>query len=147
MPPILDQIVLANRAVAQPGGTLDLYGASWDTLETPAVPIQQEQFALFLSLLLTPEEARTEHQIRVGITAPSGTGIGYMVATVTAGAEPAIEAMGDDELGRAETVLEARGVVYPEFGTYELSILWDGTPLREPMRINVVEANLPGSSA
>jgi hypothetical protein len=136
VPPFLDQIVLATGAVPREGSTWDLIGASWDTIPAATVPVAA-QFALLVSVLLTPEEARSGHALEVQLIAPDGTRAGGIPANVAA-ADPAT--LEGDEPVRAEVVLVARGVVFPEFGKYELRVLWDGEPLRDPLRVSVAEA-------
>jgi hypothetical protein len=137
--PYLDQIVIANSATLREGATWDLVGASWDIIEVPSVPVQAE-FALLVSLLLSRDEALVEHELRMTLTAPDGSPQGQMMANVPASAD---EQLADLPPGgaRAETVLVAKGVIFRQYGHHQLNLLWDGKPLREPMRLLVVEGN------
>jgi hypothetical protein len=143
--PYVDQIVLANRIVPQPGGTFDVFGASWDHLAAPSVPVQQEGFALLLSVLLRPDEAREGHEVEITISAPDGAQVGRMTAAVGRIPDEQRAAMAGDGRARAEMVFNASGVVFSQFGRYAIEFLWDGEPLREPMMFTV--AHEPADNA
>jgi hypothetical protein len=116
---------------------VDLVGASWDTIPAAAVPIQQDSFALLLSILLEPDEARAPHRIDVTVTRQSGEQLGGMTVAVAPISDERLAALDPGEPARVETVVGARGMVYPDYGRYEITIDWDGEPLREPMRFRV----------
>lgn len=138
MPPFLDQCVLANEAVPNPGGTVDLFGASWDTIPAAAVPVQQQSFVLLLSMLLEPDEARREHVIDVAVVTEHGERLSGLTINVGPVAEAALAALDPGQSARIETVVGARGISYPAYGYYEVVINWDDQELRRPMRFRVV---------
>jgi hypothetical protein len=134
--PVLDQFIIANSVSSNPDGTVDLFGASWDYIETASVPVGGK-FSLLLSVLQTPEEARLEHTLMVEIFAPSGQPLARFSASVPMAPEAALDTLPEGDLARMETVLNASGFNYPEFGRYEIALLWDGEPLRAPMRFRI----------
>jgi hypothetical protein len=140
--PSLDQIVIANSASPGSGGTWDLVGASWDMLTAPTVPIQAD-FVLLVSLLLTGEEASSEHQLALALIAPNGSTVGGMRANVGRATDEQLATLPEGEPIRVETVMGAKGVVFPEHGMYDLNILWDDRPLRQPMKVRIAEGETP----
>jgi hypothetical protein len=145
VPPFLDQCVLATQAVPRSGGTVDLLGASWDTIPAGTVPVQQNGFALLLSVLLEPAEAKAPHVIDVAIISEAGERLSGVTLNLDPVADEALAALGADEYARMETVLGASGIEYPDYGRYKLTISWDGEELRRPMFFKVVPAP-PGES-
>jgi hypothetical protein len=135
--PILDQFVIADSITTHPSGTVDISGASWDVIEAETVPVQQESFALLISLLLTPDEGRQAHQLEVVISAPDGTRLSRMAMAIEAVPEERIAQLPEGDLGRIESVFHASGLVYPDYGRYAIELLWDGEQLRAPMRFRV----------
>lgn len=134
--PFIDQCVLAGSVVRRPGGSFDVFLATWDTILAQTVPIEHE-LAVLLSLLLDSSEAAADHEVRLEGYAPSGEALGYVSGTVAAFSTPADE-------NRAEFILGGRNILLPEFGRYRLEILWDGERLRRPLFFDVVdEAALP----
>ncbi len=134
--PYLDQFVIASSAT--PNGTSwDLEGASWDVIPAASVPVQTS-FALLVSVLLTPEEARSDHTLTVSLRDAAGAAIGGMTTDIRGATEEQLAQSPGLPFARFETVLVAQGVVFPDYGRYELHVLWDDEPMREPMLLHVL---------
>ena len=136
--PFLDQFIIASSATPN-GASWDLVGASFDLIEVAAVPVQTN-FALLVSVLQSPEEARDEHRLTVTLRDPNGVAVGGITADMPPATESQVAQRPEIERARSEAVLTARGAVFPSFGRYELHVEWDGVALREPMALYVLHA-------
>jgi hypothetical protein len=132
----LDHVVLADIASPRPDGKLDLYGVGWDTIFAPAVPTIHPRMDLVIRFLLEPHEMETTHQVIVRLMGPDGE-LGRMQADV---APMPDEQRGQVQAGRRIGVgilLTLASQVFPEYGAYSLAITWDGTNVRDPIRLFV----------
>jgi hypothetical protein len=134
--PLLDQCAIATRAT-QNGSTWDLVGTSWDVIEAEDVPVTTE-FVLLVSVVMSLEEAMSDHVLAVTLRGPSNAPLGGMSARVVAPTPEQLQAGPDVGYWRAESILNARGVTLPEFGRYDVVFEWDGEALREPMPLSVI---------
>jgi hypothetical protein len=134
----LDFAILADVVIPRQDGKLDIYGAGFTTIYARGIPATHPHLVVATRLLVSAQEASTEHQLEVVIVAPDGQRI--------ARAEGAFEGLSEAEAPQdvAEPlgiglVLNFENVHFPTFGTYELSITWDGDNVRPPIRLSVVE--------
>jgi Family of unknown function (DUF6941) len=137
----LDHVVLADVISPRPDGKIDLYGVGWDTIHAPSVPTQHPRMDLAIRFLLSAQEVEAPHRVVVTLMGADGE-IARMQADVAALSpeqRAAIEAGRRIGIG---IILTLAGVVFPEYGSYSLVITWDGTEVREPIRLFV--APLPG---
>lgn len=137
----LDHVVLADVISPRPDGKIDLYGVGWDTIHAPSVPTQHPRMDLAIRFLLSAQEVEAPHRVVVTLM-----GADREIARMQADVAPvpdeqraAIEAGRRIGIG---IILTLAGVVFPEYGSYSLVITWDGTEVREPIRLFV--APLPG---
>ena len=135
--PELDHVVLADGVTHRPDGKIDIYGAGFDTIFAPLVPVQHPQVAIAVRILITRHEAESPHTLDLVLMSEDGP----EVARAHAAIEPVPEDVRrqitpGDQIGFG-AVLNFQGLVFPEFGRYHFAVLWDGNQLREPLRLKI----------
>jgi hypothetical protein len=139
----LDHVVIADVASPRPDGKLDLYGVGWDTIFASAVPATHPRMDLVIRFLLSAQEMETDH--RVVVTLLSADGELNRVQADVAPMPP--EQRAAIQPGRRIGVgmlLTLAGQTFPEYGSYSLVITWDGTEVREPIRLFVAPPPVHG---
>lgn len=133
----LDFSILADGASPRPDGKIDIFGAGFDTIFAAATPARHNQLALVVRFLLSTHELEEPHKFKVVLLAEDGVELARL--------EAQIDAMSDDDrdqipagqqIGIAN-LFNMAGIVFPAYGRYHFVLSWDGTELREPIRLKV----------
>jgi Family of unknown function (DUF6941) len=133
----LDHVVLADVVSPRPDGKIDIHGVGWDTIFTGAVPATHPRMDVVIRFLLSAQEVETTHQVVVTLLAPDGPELARMQADV---APLSLEQRAAIPAGRRIGIgmlLTLASVTFPEYGAYSLVITWDGTEVRQPIRLFV----------
>jgi hypothetical protein len=134
----LDFAVIADGAQHRADGKLDVYGAGFDTILAPSVPAQHPRIVVALRVLISREEARGVHTADVILRPVGGEPVARAHAELAP--IPGAETIPVDRLAGIGMILAFNNVVFPEFGTYEFAIQWNGEDMRNPIRLFVAEA-------
>lgn len=143
----LDHVVLADVASPRPDGKLDLHGVGWDTIFATAVPATHPRMDVVVRFLLSAQEVETDHHVVITLLGTDGAELARMqtdVAAVPPESRAAIPAGRRIGLG---ILLTLAGVTFPNYGAYSLVITWDGTEVREPVRLFVQPPPAPAAQA
>lgn len=143
--PELDYLILADGATQRPDGKLDIYGAGFDTVFAPVVPARHPQLAIVLRLLLSPHEAESDHHLELVLMSEDGPELARARAEVNAAPDEVREQVEPGDKMGIGAVLNLAGVVFPNYGRYHLAVLWEGTELRQPLRLRVMPVEAAGS--
>jgi hypothetical protein len=138
----LDYLVLADVVSPRADGKLDLHGIGWDTIFASSAPATHPRMDVAVRFLLSPHEVETGHQVVLTLVGEDGQELGRMVADI--GPMPA-EERAQVPAGRRigiGLVLNMASVTFPAFGAYQLVVTWDGTEVREPVRLFLAEMPL-----
>ena len=141
----LDFAILADVVSPRPDGKLDLHGVGWDTIFAAAVPATHPRMDLAVRFLLSREEAEAQHRVLVTLANADGLELARLQAEVPA---MSAEQRGAIPAGRRVGVgllLTLASVTFPDYGSYNVVITWDGTEPRQPLRLFV--QRLPGQPA
>lgn len=138
----LDHVLLADVASPRPDGKIDLYGVGWDTIFASAVPAMHPRIDIVIRFLLSAQEMETEHRVVVALL-----GADSELNRIQADVAPMTpEQRAEIQPGRRVGVgmlLTMAGQTFPHYGSYSLVITWDGTEVREPIRLYVVPPPTP----
>ena len=138
----LDHVVLADMASPRPDGKLDLHGVGWDTIFAASVPATHPRIDLVVRLLLSAQEVETAHRVVVTLLSPDAE-----LARIQADVSPmAPEQRATIEPGRRVGIgmlITLAEIVFPQYGAYSLVVTWDGTEVREPIRLFVAPPPAP----
>jgi hypothetical protein len=133
----LDHIVLADVISPRPDGKIDLHGVGWDTIFAAAVPAQHPRMDIAIRFLLSKQELEVGHHVVVELQGADG----QQLARIEADTEPMPQEQRDQipagHRAGVGMILNLAGVVFPEFGAYQLVVTWDGNEVRSPMRLFV----------
>lgn len=140
----LDFAILADGASPRPDGKIDIFGAGFDTIFAAATPARHTQLALVVRFLLSTHELEEPHKFKVVLLAEDGGELARL--------EAQMDAMSDDDRNQVpagepigiSNLFNMAGIVFPDYGRYHFVLSWDGTELREPIRLKV--APLPSQS-
>lgn len=137
----LDFVLIADGAEHRPDGKLDVYGAGFDTILTSSVPAQHPRIVVALRVLISRDEAGRPHTADVILRPVGGDEVARAHAELgpVPGGSDTIPA---DRLAGIGMILAFNNVVFPEYGTYEFAIQWNGEDLRNPIRLFVAEARV-----
>ena len=133
----LEFAVLADGVTSRQDGKLDIYGAGWDTINAPSVPTRHPRLTLVVRLLITRKEAERPHRLDVALQTTDGSEIARARGDVEA-SDPA-DRDKNAAVGNTALVLAMNfdNLIFPEFGTYQLALTWDGDDLRPPIQLSV----------
>jgi hypothetical protein len=138
----LDHVVLADIVSPRPDGKIDLYGVGWDTIISPTVPAMHPRMDLAIRFLLSAQEVETSHHVAVTLMGADG-----QLARIDADVAPLPpETRATIQAGRRVgigIILTLAGVTFPDYGAYSIVITWDGTEVRDPLRLFV--SPMPGA--
>ena len=141
--PQLDHILLADGVSPRPDGKIDIYGATWDKILAPSVPARHPQIAIVLRVLITAQEAEQGHTIDLVLMGPDGPELARTTANVQPASPDVLAAWPAGERMGLGAVVQLQNLVLPEFGSYHIAILWDGSELRPPITLKVEQLPLP----
>jgi uncharacterized protein DUF6941 len=135
----LDHIVLADVVTPRPDGKLDRHGVGWDTIFATTTPATHPRMDLAVRFLLSPHEVERAHEVVLTLVGEDG----LELARITANTAPMPR---EEQTGVPPgrrfglgLVLTLASIVFPAFGAYQLVLTWDGTEVREPLRLFVAE--------
>jgi hypothetical protein len=135
----LDFALLADGVSHRPDGKLDIYGAGYDTILGPSVPVQHPRLMVALRVLISREEAGQRHEVDVILREVAGHGELARAHAEIASIPGADQAIPADRLAGIGMLLGFENVVFPEYGAYEFVIQWDSHDARHPIRLFVAE--------
>ncbi len=133
----LDHMVLADVISPRPDGKLDLHGVGWDTVFAASVPATHPRMDVAVRFLLSQQEVETGHTVALALVGEDGQELARLNADVGPVAPEQREQIPAGRKIGIGLVLTLAGVVFPSFGRYHLSVMWDGTEAREPVRLFV----------
>ena len=134
----LDFAILADGVVNRPDGKMDIYGAAWDTLFAPAVPAVHPQLTFAVRILASKHEVEAAHELRVVLQGADGQELARAEGSLPPLEDEQAQAIPAGRRIGVGLVLNFRSVVFPEYGSYQLAILWDGNEVRSPLLLFVV---------
>ena len=138
----LDHVVLADFALPRPDGKLDIHGVGWDTIAAPAVPVTHARMDLAVRFLLAAPELESDHKVLVTLTTADGSELTRMEANVAPPPDAQPPQLPLDRKVAIGLVLSFNMVTFPEYGTYQIAVFWDGNELRA-IRLFVAPPALP----
>ncbi|MDP9293581.1 MAG: hypothetical protein M3O90_04005 [Actinomycetota bacterium] len=134
----LDFAVLADGVTGRSDGKLDIYGAGFDTIFAPAVPALHPRLVLAVRILISQHEGEHDHRVDVVLQGADGVELARAhteLAPLPDDMRAAIEPGRQLGLGM---LLNFENVIFPEYGSYQLAIHWDGNEARAPLRLFVL---------
>lgn len=134
----LDFVVLADRATIRDDGKLDIEGAGWDTIWSSDVPTVHRQLTVVGRVLVSRHEVASPHRLDLVLQGADGAELARAIGEVEPLPEDARQQIPAGRQAGLGLVLNFQNVVFPEYGAYQLVILWDGTEVRPPLRLFLV---------
>jgi uncharacterized protein DUF6941 len=135
----LDFALLADGVTSRPDGKLDIYGAGFDAVIAPAVPAIHPRLVLAVRVLISTHEAEHEHRLDVVLHATDGAELARALWPFPALNDEQRATIPPGRQAGAGAVLTFENVVFPAYGAYHFVLQWDGTEVRAPLRLFVVE--------
>jgi hypothetical protein len=139
----LDHLVLADVISPRPDGKLDLHGVGWDTIYAAAVPAQHPRMDVAIRFLLSKQELEVGHRVVMELQGADGQQIARVEAEMQPMPEEEREKIQAGQRVGLGMILNLAGLVFPQFGDYQLVVTWDGTEVRSPMRLFVRPLSFP----
>ncbi len=133
----LDHLVLADVISPRPDGKIDLHGVGWDTIYAAAVPAQHPRMDVVIRFLLSKQELEVGHRVVMELQGADGQQIARVEAETQPMPEEEREKIQAGQRMGLGMILNLAGLVFPQFGDYQLVVTWDGTEVRSPMRLFV----------
>lgn len=131
----LDQAILADVVSPRPDGKLDLHGVGWDTIFASNVPATHPRMDLVVRFLLSAQEVQAPHTVVVTLVSADGAELTRIQADLAPMSEEQRAGIPAGRRVAMGMLLTLASVVFPEYGAYNLIITWDGTEVREPLRL------------
>jgi hypothetical protein len=132
----LDHVLLADMASPRPDGKIDVYGVGWDTIFAAAVPATHPRMDLVIRFLLSPQEMETSHRVAV-VLMGADRELSRMQADVQPAPPEQLAMLSAGRRAGVGLLLTFAGQVFPDYGSYSLVITWDGTEVRDAIRLFV----------
>jgi hypothetical protein len=128
--------LLADGIAPRPDGKIDLFGVGVDVIYATAVPAIHARLSLAGRVVLTSDEADTEHRLDVTVRAPDGSVIGTGAGNIHAIAK---EARPPDPtvplgIGIGADFVNLGLIAY---GRYRVELSLDGNPVPNPLTFSV----------
>jgi hypothetical protein len=139
----LDFAMLADGVTPRPDGKLDIYGAGWDTVFASAVPATHARMILAVRLLLSRAETEHPHRLEVVIQGADGAEIARAVGPLDPLPDEVRRQIPAGRKAGLGMVLNFENLTFPEYGDYQIVVLWDGNEPRPPLRLIVAEPPSP----
>ena len=136
----LDFAMLADGVTPRPDGKLDIYGAGWDTIWARAAPATHARMVLAVRLLLSRSETDHPHRLEVVVRGADGGEIARALGPLDPLPEDDRHQIPEGGKAGLGMVLNFENLTFPEFGDYQVLILWDGNEVRPPLRLTVAAA-------
>jgi hypothetical protein len=133
----LDYLLLADGATQRPDGKIDIFGAGFDQIYASSVPVRHQQLSIVLRVLITVHEAENNHHLELILMSEDGPEVARASADVNPVPEEVRAQFGPADRVGVGAVLNLAGLIFPTFGRYHLAALWDGTELRQPVRLRL----------
>jgi len=133
----LDHMVLADVISPRPDGKLDLHGVGWDTIFAGSVPASHPRMDVAIRFLLSRQEVENAHSVVLALVGEDGEELARINAEVAALTPEQREQIAAGRKIGIGIILTLAGVVFPSYGRYHVSVTWDGTEAREPLRLFV----------
>jgi len=139
----LDYLVLADAISARPDGKLDLHGVGWDTIVAGAVPVTHPRMDVAVRFLLAPHELESQHTVVLMLVGQDGDELARIKAEITPMPEAQRKAIPPGRRVGVGIVMSLAGVTFHAYGPHLLVVTWDGTEVREPLRLFVAPPPAP----
>jgi hypothetical protein len=133
----LDYLVLADVISPRPDGKLDLHGVGWDTIFAGVVPASHPRMDVAVRFLLSQQEVEAEHTVVLALVGEDGQELARINAQIAPAPEEQRAVIPAGRKLGIGLVLTLASVVFPSYGAYQLVVTWDGTEVREPVRLFV----------
>lgn len=139
----LDFALLADGVNERPDGKLDIFGAGFDTVFATAVPAIHQRLVLAMRILVSRHEGEHPHRIDVVVQGADGAEITRSQYQLQPLEEEQREQIPAGRHAAFGLLLHFENLLLPEFGAYQFVIHWDGTELRDPLKLFVAEPPQP----
>jgi len=133
----LDFAILADGVTVRPDGKMDIYGAAWDTIFAAAVPAVHPQLSLAVRVLASRHEVENPHKLTIVLQTADGAELARAHGEVAPMPDEVRQAIPAGSRFGIGAVLNFQNVLFPEYGAYQLLVLWDGNEARPPLRVLV----------
>lgn len=141
----VDFAILADGVAQRPDGKLDVYGAGIDNISAAQVPARHPQLTLAIRFLLSRHEAENDHRLDIILMGADGAEVARATGEVSIPGDQLENIPAGRPLGIA-VVMHFAGLVFPTYGAYQFSILWDGNEARAPLSLTVTELPNPNDA-
>lgn len=139
----LDFAVLADGVMDRGDGKLDIYGAGFDTIFATAVPALHRRLVLVARVLISAHEGASPHRLQVVIQAADGQEIARAQGSVDpVPPEQRAQIPAGRQVGIG-LIINFDNVILPQYGSYQIAMLWDTIEARPPLRLFVAETPQP----
>jgi hypothetical protein len=133
----LDFALIADGISLRQDGKLDIYGAGFDTIIAPSVPAQHPRLMLGVRVLISRHEAERPHDLDIFLQTADGEELARAQGQVSPLPEEQRSQLAAGRQMGVGLLLAFNNLVFPEYGSYQLVIHWDGNEARAPLRIFV----------
>lgn len=141
----LDHLVLADVISPRPDGKLDLNGVGWDTIVAGAVPVTHPRMDVAVRFLLSAHELEAPHTVVLKLVGQDGEELARITAEITPMSPEERRAVPAGRRVGVGIVMSLAGVTFHAYGPHQLVLTWDGTEVREPLRLFVAPPPTPPS--
>lgn len=132
----LDFVILCDGAAPRGDSKIDLFGAGFDTVFATRVPARHPVMYLVARFLLSRHELEAPHRVKVVLMTQDGAEIARVEEQIDALDATARAQLAAGESAGLGAIMVFDDVVFPEYGRYQFSILWDDNEERS-MVLNV----------
>jgi hypothetical protein len=135
----LDFALIADGISVRQDGKLDIYGAGFDTISASAVPAQHPRLMLAVRVLISRHEAERPHELDIFLQTEDGNELARAQSQLQPlPAEQRDQVPAGRQIG-VGLLLAFNNLVFPQFGSYQLVIHWDGNEARAPLHLLVAQ--------
>lgn len=133
----LDFALIADGISVRADGKLDIYGAGFDTIIAPSVPAQHPRLMLGVRVLISKHEAERPHELDIFLQTEDGEELARAQSQVEPIPEEHRSQLPAGRQIGTGLLLAFNNLVFPQYGSYQLVIHWDGNEVRSPLRLFV----------
>jgi hypothetical protein len=133
----LDFALIADGISVRADGKLDIYGAGFDTIIAPSVPAQHPRLMLGVRVLISKHEAERPHSLDIFLQTADGDELARAQAQAPPLPEEDRSQVPPGRQIGIGLLLAFNNLVFPQYGSYQLVIHWDGNEARAPLRMFV----------
>ncbi len=133
----LDFALIADGISVRHDGKLDIYGAGFDTIIAPSIPAQHTRLMLGVRVLISKHETEHPHGLDVFLQTADGDELARAQAQVPLLSEEDRSQLPPGRQIGIGLLLAFNNLIFPQYGSYQLVIHWDGNEARPPLRLFV----------